>query len=167
MALILCPRCRHLLGQDDPHRQPCRNCGGVFVRREAINPLLEELRSATGGVLMLSPYRSPPPNARRRPAPPPPEASPRYMACPHCSKRMNRITVFADFRIVVDMCINHGVWFDSGEIEHATDHLQAQSSPLDGPEPTPEQQVATLIDHYFGGAGEGSTAAPGKTEPTS
>lgn len=155
MALILCPRDRHLLVQEDPTRQPCRQCGGVFVRREAIEPLVEELQQTKGGgIMMVSPYREAPGMGRGRATPrPPEEAELRYLACPFCSKQMNRLLLFEEFRIVVDMCINHGVWFDGQELDRATAYIRAtRPLPLldDQPEELePEQSVEILLSYFF------------------
>jgi Zn-finger nucleic acid-binding protein len=150
MALILCPRCRHLLVQDDPVRQPCRNCHGVYVRREAIAPLFEEIQQARGAVVVLAPYRSAPGEEHALPPPPPPDEK-RYLACPYCSKQMNRVTLFAEFRIVVDMCLSHGIWFDAEEIGLAARYAGAKrGTPLE-----PDGQgdpVETLLGCYFAGS---------------
>jgi Zn-finger nucleic acid-binding protein len=150
MALILCPRCRHLLDQQNTTRQPCRNCGGVYVRREAMTPLLEELHRAGGRAIMLSPYRSSPTLERIQPEPPPLEPEARYLACPYCARRMNRITIFANFKIVVDMCLNHGVWFDADELARASDYLGAlQRTDVSGEETGEEDKVELLLGYFF------------------
>jgi Zn-finger nucleic acid-binding protein len=155
MALILCPRDRHLLVQDDPARQPCRKCGGVFVRREAVEELFEELKEEKGGVMMLSPYRSAP-GMQRAPRPEAPvEAELRYLSCPYCSKQMNRHTLFKDFRLVVDMCVNHGVWFDGEELKRCADFVRANTpAGADGEEVTSDEAVQILLRHFFPGSGD-------------
>lgn len=151
MALILCPRCRHLLGQVDPERQPCANCGGVFVFREAIAPLLSELRERRGGEpVAISPYRSPARQDRNPTPPAPREGELRYLACPHCSKPMNRFPLIEGYGLVVDMCVAHGVWFDADELNAATAYIRATDDPgSPAGELEPEAQVSMVIDFFF------------------
>jgi Zn-finger nucleic acid-binding protein len=153
MALILCPRCRHLLGQDDPEQQPCTHCGGVFVSREAIAPLLAELRERRGGEpLSISPYRSPARQDRNLPPPAPREGELRYLACPLCSKPMNRFPLIEGYDLVVDICVTHGIWFDAEELHAATAYIRGRGEPLpDEGEPEPAEQVSLVIDFFFKG----------------
>jgi Zn-finger nucleic acid-binding protein len=151
MALILCPRCRHLLGQDDPERQPCVHCGGVFVSREAIAPLLNELRERRGGEpVLVSPYRSSARQDRSSPPRAPREDELRYLACPHCSKQMNRFPLIEDYDLVVDICVTHGVWFDAEELQTATAYIRGHGDPRPGEdELEPAEQVSLLLEFFF------------------
>lgn len=77
--------------------------------------------------------------------------------CPHCSKQMNRVTVFAEFPVVVDMCVSHGVWFDAHELDVASDYLRAReraASEQAAQEEPAEARVELLLEHFFG-RGEG------------
>ena len=39
-------------------------------------------------------------------------------SCPICKKKMNKVIFGADSDILIDTCKNnHGIWFDSGELE--------------------------------------------------
>ena len=44
------------------------------------------------------------------------ETAVRYIACPTCGKSMNRQAFGRISGVVVDVCKNHGVWFDPGEL---------------------------------------------------
>ena len=46
------------------------------------------------------------------------------MRCPCCGDLMNRRQLIASSQIVVDMCISDGVWFDAGEIRHASEYIR-------------------------------------------
>jgi Zn-finger nucleic acid-binding protein len=41
----------------------------------------------------------------------------RYLACVRCGERMARRQVAPRAGVIVDVCRNHGVWFDGGEME--------------------------------------------------
>ena len=39
--------------------------------------------------------------------------------CPICSKRMNKVEIGKDKKVLIDKCPrNHGLWFDKGELEN-------------------------------------------------
>src|SRR5690606_5556920 len=39
-----------------------------------------------------------------------------YVPCPDCSQLMNRSNFARSSGIIIDMCKQHGVWFDAGEL---------------------------------------------------
>ena len=91
----------------------CSYCHGVWVRRE----LIEKLEKAVAS--------SPPPSAVGLPAEvrgPAPESQQYYRPCPSCASLM-------DFKacgsVVVDVCSEHGVWFDPGKLESFIAWVQA------------------------------------------
>ena len=44
------------------------------------------------------------------------EVQVRYLRCPSCDKSMNRRAFGRISGVIVDVCKDHGVWFDSGEL---------------------------------------------------
>jgi Zn-finger nucleic acid-binding protein len=49
----------------------------------------------------------------------------RYLRCPVCAEMMNRIN-FANFSgVIVDVCRQHGTWFDRDELRHIVEFLRA------------------------------------------
>jgi Zn-finger nucleic acid-binding protein len=46
----------------------------------------------------------------------------RMLRCPACSKEMERGRFGASSNIVIDVCIAHGMWLDSGEVVAIADH---------------------------------------------
>ncbi len=45
---------------------------------------------------------------------------------------MNRRELIKGSRIVVDMCMAHGVWFDKGEISHASEYFRGSGASMSG-----------------------------------
>jgi Transcription factor zinc-finger len=56
---------------------------------------------------------------------PPPEPKVRYGWCPRCGQIMNRRNFGAHSGIVVDVCREHGTWFDQGELAAALAFVRA------------------------------------------
>ena len=49
----------------------------------------------------------------------------RYLPCPVCGKLMNRIN-FANFSsVIVDVCREHGTWFDRDELRRIVEFIRA------------------------------------------
>lgn len=46
----------------------------------------------------------------------------RMLCCPACSKEMERGRFGASSNIVIDVCVAHGLWLDSGEVVAVADH---------------------------------------------
>lgn len=103
-----CPRCGGSLAEA-PEALGCAACGGVFVRRAALEGYLERL----GTIGQATSYRT---SARAESDGRPRgafEAHVAYLICPICGKRMNRENL-RRAGVIVDTCI-HGVWFDADE----------------------------------------------------
>jgi len=102
-----CPRCDGRLEDghhDDMSFSTCGSCGGVFVPAETMNRVAASRESPTG-LREAIPDR---PMVR--------EKQVRYLRCPTCDKTMNRRVFARVSGIIVDVCREHGVWFDAGEL---------------------------------------------------
>ncbi len=115
-----CPRCRTPLeasgagawdraappelgrGEDLRVRE-CPRCGGMFVPPDA---LLE--------ILCYAELAGPFPEGARRPAVGLGEVT--YVPCPRCHTSMNRVNFGKLSGVIVDVCRDHGTWFDGGEL---------------------------------------------------
>lgn len=51
-----------------------------------------------------------------------PEELVRMLRCPACSREMERGRFGASSNIVIDVCLTHGIWLDSGEVVAVADH---------------------------------------------
>lgn len=104
---LACPRCggalfaRHYRDLDVDE---CDSCGGFMLSPRAIDRIVAAKDNATDLRLALP--------ARPQVA----ETAVRYIRCPGCSKMMNRQAFGRISGVVVDVCREHGVWFDSGEL---------------------------------------------------
>ncbi len=55
----------------------------------------------------------------------PPEREVHYAWCPECQKTMARMNFGGHSGIVVDVCREHGTWFDRGELEASLGFVRA------------------------------------------
>jgi Zn-finger nucleic acid-binding protein len=102
-----CPRCRKELVVEDYADTPldeCVQCGGVFVEAW----ILDRLAAAREARMSLA--ISLPDRPLHR------ETEVRYLKCPRCSALMNRKIFGRSSGIAVDVCKDHGMWFDAGEL---------------------------------------------------
>jgi Zn-finger nucleic acid-binding protein len=103
---VPCPRCSERLAEEEYHdvvALDCSGCHGLFLDKSTI----DKLGSPEGASLRLAF-----PNRPRRDE----DRVVRYLTCPVCHSMMNR-TIFARVSgVIVDVCKEHGVWFDAGEI---------------------------------------------------
>lgn len=88
----------------------CRRCGGLWVEREVFEALAERARQ--GKVPDLGP--EPPRDAI--PASSTSAAGPLYRPCAVCGALMNRRNYERKSGVIVDICRDHGVWFDLDEL---------------------------------------------------
>jgi len=106
-----CPRCdQHLIGRlvSDVLLDECDGCGGVFVDAAALERILKERRQARADALLGA--------IPRAELAPPSGDGPVYVKCPDCSTLMNRRAFARGAGVVVDVCRQHGTWFDAGEL---------------------------------------------------
>ncbi len=63
----------------------------------------------------------------------------RYLPCPVCRKLMNRVNFARCSHVVVDVCAQHGTWFDKDELRRIVEFIRAG-----GLERAREQEMADL-----------------------
>jgi Zn-finger nucleic acid-binding protein len=110
-ASRICPRCslglsRRTIG--DARIDECASCKGVFVETELIDRIVDALD--LGGEIM-----STFPRAATAPIATSP-AGPTYIKCPNCDVLMNRRLFATGAKVIVDVCFQHGTWFDAAEL---------------------------------------------------
>jgi Zn-finger nucleic acid-binding protein len=102
-----CPRCRvKLQSRDyaDLSVEECDKCGGLFLAPGMVEHLVAA-RDAPTGMRLALPKRE----VKR-------DTSVRYLNCPRCGKLMNRQAFGRISGVVLDVCKQHGLWFDGGEL---------------------------------------------------
>jgi len=75
----------------------------MFVGREILAEIL--CRAELAGPLQEAPHR-------RKPA----LGNVQYVSCPLCHTSMNRVNFGKVSGVIVDVCRDHGTWFDPGEL---------------------------------------------------
>jgi Zn-finger nucleic acid-binding protein len=106
-----CPRCREpmqALRLEDTVARECAACGGLWLDPPTLQRLSDG-REARAEVLSVLGSRVPTMTA-------PPDVV-RYVPCPQCGRLMNRKNFAQSSGVVLDVCVNHGVWLDRGELE--------------------------------------------------
>ena len=104
-----CPRCKvrlQLLKIDAVQIRECERCGGFWSAPDAFENLCVDHEKQASVLGFAGSYR--------HEIPDPPTIS--YVPCPGCSQLMNRSNFARSSGIIIDMCKQHGVWFDAGEL---------------------------------------------------
>jgi Zn-finger nucleic acid-binding protein len=115
-----CPACgrrrklhSRALGQPAVALLECPRCAGVWLSREAFDLVAERARDRTLPERLLQPTAGAE-DAAGDQAPP---RGATYRSCPHCHGLMNRRNYGKRSGVVVDVCKDHGIWFDARELE--------------------------------------------------
>jgi Zn-finger nucleic acid-binding protein len=112
-ANLPCPRCTttllssRLLG--DIVIDECGNCNGLFLDRVAIKRVIEDRQQARAEAL-LGTLPAQMTSALVKPG------QKMYLKCPVCATVMNRKLFAMGAGVIVDVCKNHGTFFDTGEL---------------------------------------------------
>ncbi len=113
-ASLACPRCTTpllALGiAPSATIHACPSCHGVLVGARAWCTLVARPELAPAIAAKL-PMRAAPPAQLIR-----------MLACPVCAREMERGRFGASSNIVIDVCLTHGIWLDSGEVVAVADH---------------------------------------------
>ncbi len=110
----LCPRCGvPLRGEKlgEFSLMGCDRCGGVFVPHETFE-MMQEKRDAA--IIAMSGQHRNEVTSDEKVA---------YVRCPVCRKLVNRVNFARISGVLVDVCREHGIWFDAGEIEKVMDFI--------------------------------------------
>jgi Zn-finger nucleic acid-binding protein len=116
-----CPRCRvtlvaRLVG--DAQIDDCTQCGGTFLDRPTIERVLAERQQARADAI-VGVYG----DGGDAPLPSPP--GPMYVKCPDCAQIMNRKQFARGSHVVIDVCRDHGTWFDRHELSRVIRFVMA------------------------------------------
>jgi Zn-finger nucleic acid-binding protein len=116
-APLKCPGCRSTMqsvaiGRTSMYE--CPSCASTWLDAETFTQLCTT-REDRGAVIAFTNV-----NKESSVAPKPAAAaSVRYVACPVCTKIMNRQNFGRRSGIVIDVCKGHGVWFEANELKAA------------------------------------------------
>ncbi|BDU72591.1 TFIIB-type zinc ribbon-containing protein [Mesoterricola silvestris] len=116
---LACPACRAKLlhtSVGDAHLDSCHACGGVWVAQAEFERIAGG-REERGGVLGALPGEGPggPIHAEEI----------RYRPCALCGKFMNRVNYARTSGVILDVCKDHGLWFDPDELRRVLAFIEA------------------------------------------
>ena len=122
---LACPLCgpeRRLthrkLGQEQVNVLECSMCAGFWMGREAFRKLRDRVLQDTAAQRSLQREADrPQPNERRN------HVGPRYRKCIYCDKLMNRRQYAKGSGVLIDICRDHGIWFDAHELQQILDWI--------------------------------------------
>ena len=120
-----CPVCgekkklsRRGLGRENVSVLECGGCGGLWLSSDVFGVLMDKARQTAlpretrGGSATFSQK-----HPKTKPEKPGQQGS-LYRKCIACSKIMNRVNYGRQSGVIIDMCADHGVWFDNEELTH-------------------------------------------------
>ncbi|MBL8182402.1 MAG: zf-TFIIB domain-containing protein [Blastocatellia bacterium] len=112
-----CPRCKtglDLLKIGETTLRECERCDGMWADVETFEHLCSrgEEQSAVLGFI----------GERDRTVEP--LATVSYVPCPDCSQLMNRSNFAKASGVIIDICKQHGVWFDASELQRIIEFIQ-------------------------------------------
>ena len=105
-----CPRCRSELQVvfiGDAKVLECATCSGLWLNTatfESICASREQQSVVLGNATLIGNNQVAS------------EESVRYVPCPECSQLMNRANFARCSGVIIDLCRNHGIWFDHDEL---------------------------------------------------
>ena len=111
-----CPRCKVSLQSlqiDSVHVRECERCGGFWPSVKEFEELCTNREQQASVLGFIGSYAHP--NAD-----PPPVS---YVPCPDCGQLMNRSNFARSSGVIIDMCREHGVWFDAGELSKIVEFI--------------------------------------------
>lgn len=116
--ILACPRCANpLVGRriEDVVVHECSECLGVFLDENAIGLIVQDKGHNRASAIVA---------ALPRTGPAKPPTGPYYVKCPTCGTAMNR-KLFPGSKIIIDVCRNHGTFFDPGELPALIEYVQS------------------------------------------
>jgi Zn-finger nucleic acid-binding protein len=99
----------------------CRRCGGLWVEREVFEALAERARQGKVPDFGPEPARDADPGPASGTA----SQGPLYRPCAICGALMNRRNYERKSGVIVDICRDHGVWFDMDELSRLLRFIHA------------------------------------------
>jgi Zn-finger nucleic acid-binding protein len=111
-----CPRCRRPLESlriEAAAVRECMGCGGFWTSAETFESICadKEQQSAVLTFINTQSFDSRPTSAIN------------YVPCPDCKQLMNRSNFARSSGVIIDLCKQHGVWFDAEELPKILDFI--------------------------------------------
>jgi Zn-finger nucleic acid-binding protein len=116
----LCPRCRVEMNAvvvgGSPLRE-CPRCEGIWADADTLHQICEDKEKQSAVLGVASPVAAPETVEL--------ETNIHYIPCPVCGKLMNRVNFAHCSHVVVNVCSQHGTWFDRDELRRIVEFIQA------------------------------------------
>lgn len=112
-----CPRCKVKLQPikiGEVVIRECERCGGFWSNRETFESICSNREHQASVLGFSGSYAHPDPNP----------STISYVPCPDCRQLMNRSNFARSSGVIVDMCKQHGVWFDAGELPKIIEFIE-------------------------------------------
>jgi Zn-finger nucleic acid-binding protein len=126
----------------------CAQCEGLWIPEGCLEPLLRQVRDASGELAGLRASARTPRVRSGNPA----SQRVEYRRCPECDAHMQRRNFQRASGIIVDLCRRHGTWLDADELEQIAGFVREGSSKGDFASvrgatatPTPAPDVADAV----------------------
>ena len=111
-----CPRCRirlETLQIDTTHIRECMRCGGFWASVDTFERLCADKEQQSAVISFIGSEAHP-------------HAHPaviQYVPCPDCGELTNRSNFARSSGVIIDLCKQHGVWFDADELPKIIDFI--------------------------------------------
>src|SRR5579872_4993121 len=142
-----CPRCRVDMDAvviGNSNMRECPRCEGLWVEADTLRLICADQVKQVAVLGMAAPL---PPETGDI------EGKIRYLRCPVCNVIMNRVNFAHCSHVIVDVCAQHGTWFDKDELRRIIEFIRAG-----GLDQARAREIAQL-DEKRRLAGSASTAA--------
>lgn len=116
----LCPRCRVDLSAvvvGTTNLRECTRCEGLWVDRASFDQICTDTEKQSAVLGMAVPLPSADPGSELETI--------RYAPCPVCKQLMNRVNFANCSHVIVDVCKQHGTWFDKDELRKIVEFIRA------------------------------------------
>jgi Zn-finger nucleic acid-binding protein len=113
-----CPRCSAALKKLDIDKislRECERCDGIWSDAETFEKICLDRDERSAALTFFG----------DRPTSSPTKVPIRYVACPVCKQLMNRSNFARSSGVIIDLCKEHGVWFDAGELPKIVEFIES------------------------------------------
>jgi len=114
-----CPRCRVpmnavVIGNTD--LRECPQCEGIWADKDSLAQICADREKQSAVLGAAGPLPAPAAHDLEKV---------RYLPCPTCGKLMNRVNFAHCSHVIVDVCSQHGTWFDKDELREIVEFIRA------------------------------------------
>lgn len=116
-----CPRCKvklSLLRIGDIVLRECQRCEGVWADSNTFEEVCSDRESHAAVMHWWKGWKEKPPGGQEKNAI-------QYVPCPDCRQLMNRNNFARSSGVILDICKQHGAWFDAEELPKIIEFIHA------------------------------------------